>query len=237
MTRSLLFILITIAQVHALELKTSDTKAHLVELYTSESCSSCPSAESWLNSHSKSDRLWKEIVPVEFHVDYWNHLSWTDIYSSKDNTQRQRYYNQLLGKGVYTPQVIFNAQDHRKWRWGQLPRNEKKTGILKVSFDEKTSVAKIEYDGKSEKGLICHGTYLGGGIVTRVKSGENSGETLGHEFVSLGLQSSSMKRSDKNKCTIKLEKKTTKNIKNYSVAFWVSESGTGKILQATGASL
>ena len=59
-------------------LESSARQVSLVELYTSEGCSSCPPADGWLANFSGSDRLWREIVPVAYHVTYWNYLGWED---------------------------------------------------------------------------------------------------------------------------------------------------------------
>ena len=59
------------------------TQVNLLELYTSEGCSSCPPAEAWLSEFSESEDLWRAVVPVSFHVDYWDNLGWKDIFSSR----------------------------------------------------------------------------------------------------------------------------------------------------------
>ena len=84
----------------------------LVELFTSEGCSSCPSADQ--NLMRLVDEASKKKLPVyalSFHVDYWNRLGWTDPYSSKAFTDRQRTYAQVMKSDrVYTPQMIVNGK-------------------------------------------------------------------------------------------------------------------------------
>src|SRR3977135_776940 len=65
---------------------------HLIELYTSEGCSSCPPAEEWMSGLKNQPRLWQDIVPVAFHVDYWDHLGWKDSFASKIWNERQGGY-------------------------------------------------------------------------------------------------------------------------------------------------
>src|ERR1700733_854948 len=85
------------------------SQVSLLELYTSEGCSSCPPAEAWLSALSQSPELWKAVVPVAFHVDYWDNLGWKDWFSSREFTQRQRRYAANWGSGsVYTPAFILN---------------------------------------------------------------------------------------------------------------------------------
>ena len=74
----------------------------ILELYTSEGCSSCPPAESWLNNLKASPDLWKHFVPVAFHVDYWNSLGWTDRWSSPEFSERQRDYAKLWRAKTFT---------------------------------------------------------------------------------------------------------------------------------------
>ncbi len=81
----------------------------VVELFTSQGCSSCPPADAALK------RLVEEgkVVALSYHVDYWNYLGWQDTLGSKENTARQYAYAKALGRnGVYTPQAVINGRDH-----------------------------------------------------------------------------------------------------------------------------
>jgi hypothetical protein len=93
----------------------SGPKAALVELYSSEGCSSCPPAEAWLNHLKAAPGLWSEVFPVAFHVDYWDNLGWPDRLASASYTQRQRDYAARLGQdSVYTPEFIVNGHEWRR---------------------------------------------------------------------------------------------------------------------------
>src|SRR3954462_6751955 len=79
-------------------------RAHLIELYTSEGCSSCPRAEEWMSGLKNQANLWRDIVPVAFHVDYWDRLGWRDPFASKLWTARQTEYSaRWKTDSVYTP--------------------------------------------------------------------------------------------------------------------------------------
>src|ERR1700743_1102514 len=84
------------ARVEALPLvfQSSGHQTTLLELYTSEGCSSCPPAEAWLSKLKENPGLWSEFVPVAFHVDYWNNLGWRDRWSDGQFSERQRKYAQ-----------------------------------------------------------------------------------------------------------------------------------------------
>ena len=81
----------------------------VVELFTSQGCSSCPPADAVLGELAQQGNL----VALSYHVDYWNYLGWEDTLSSKESTDRQYAYARTLGrKSVYTPQVVINGRDH-----------------------------------------------------------------------------------------------------------------------------
>jgi Uncharacterized secreted protein len=84
--------------------KTGDSEGiAVVELFTSQGCSSCPPADKLLRK-AKQDYQDKPVYCLSFHVTYWNHLGWEDPYSKKSYSQRQRHYAQSLGlSSVYTP--------------------------------------------------------------------------------------------------------------------------------------
>ncbi|MBP1858528.1 DUF1223 domain-containing protein [Rhizobium herbae] len=81
----------------------------VVELFTSQGCSSCPPADAALKRLIDDGK----VVALSYHVDYWNYLGWADTLASKDNTARQYAYAKMLGRnGVYTPQAVLNGRDH-----------------------------------------------------------------------------------------------------------------------------
>lgn len=82
-------------------------KPIIVELFTSQSCSSCPPADQNLAALAENPN----IIPLSFHVTYWNHLHWEDTLSREFSTQRQRSYSRSFGNGrVYTPQMLVNGR-------------------------------------------------------------------------------------------------------------------------------
>ena len=83
--------------------------AGVVELFTSQGCSSCPPADAALKTLIDDGK----VVALSYHVDYWNYLGWADTLASKDNTARQYAYARMFGRsGVYTPQAVLNGRDH-----------------------------------------------------------------------------------------------------------------------------
>src|ERR1044071_2524185 len=123
--------------------ESGETQNSLVELFTSEGCSSCPPAEKWLSTLKSSQDLWKKTVPVAFHVDYWDHLGWRDRFAKPEFTSRQqRYAAEWGGDSVYTPGFVVNGKEWRSWFGGNaLPIASTKVGVLRVSVGDDRNVS------------------------------------------------------------------------------------------------
>lgn len=85
--------------------------AIVVELFTSQGCSSCPPADRLLTELAGRERE-RPVIALAFHVDYWNDLGWRDPFSSASATARQEAYARALGRGLYTPQLVVNGRAH-----------------------------------------------------------------------------------------------------------------------------
>lgn len=175
-------------------LRSGPAAVALVELFTSEGCSSCPPAERWLGALRSDAGLWREFVPVAFHVNYWDHLGWRDALASKVFTARQRRYAAAWGAAsVYTPGFVRNGAE---WRPGGASAAERgpavaNAGLLSVSWDAATRTGTVVFlpgnDARAQQKREVTVALLGGGIVSAVRSGENAGRELHHEFVVLQL--------------------------------------------------
>ncbi len=95
-----------------------DHQIALLELYTSEGCSSCPPADRWLSRlHDvliEEDNVVPNVVPLALHITYWNYIGWNDRYAHRRFDQRQRHIAQRAqSRNIYTPQFVLNGRDYR----------------------------------------------------------------------------------------------------------------------------
>ncbi len=168
----------------------SYTPVAVLELFTSEGCSSCPSADNLLPQLIKMDA---SVIALSFHVDYWNRLGWTDPFSSSEYSDRQREYSRQLNlESIYTPQLVVNGE----YEFVGSNRNKAESTIKKV-LKEKTRV-KLNVDNVKMGDNKLHFTINTEGDYTKtnllaalvqkqvtmsVKAGENSGAKLSHTNV------------------------------------------------------
>jgi hypothetical protein len=163
----------------------------LVELFTSEGCSSCPLADAFLNELAADARnSGKRIFALAFHVDYWNHLGWTDPFSNPKFTQRQQdYANVLHSRSFYTPQMIVNGTEQlvgsdrgraRRAIESALGRSAPVTITLRCSDDPLT----VHYEASgAPNDAALHLAVVESSLVQKVPRGENAGRTLHHDNV------------------------------------------------------
>jgi hypothetical protein len=171
--------------------QSTEKQTTLVELFTSEGCSSCPPAEAWLGKLSTNPGLWREFVPIAFHVNYWDGLGWKDRFASPIFTQRQRAYAASWnGESVYTPGFVVNG---REWNWFSEPRLPAATGasigVLSVRqiADKRLGFSFAPLAASTFKWDL-HVALLGSGIASKVARGENGGRELHHDFVVLNYE-------------------------------------------------
>jgi hypothetical protein len=210
------------------------TRTHLLELFTSEGCSSCPPAEAWLSNLKNELRLWQDFVPVAFHVDYWDHLGWRDPFASKTWTERQANYSaHWKMENVYTPAFVL---DGVAWHNAELvpPAAATETpGVLKITINGERIAAAFKSAAGAGRHYEIHVARLGFALGADVTAGENSGRKLVHDFVVLGLTSEGMKSGMKE---LRLPAETLKQIagSRSAIAAWVTEAGQLEPLQAVG---
>jgi hypothetical protein len=209
----------------------------LVELYTSEGCSSCPPADQWLTALRDSPGLWKQFVPVAFHVDYWNGLGWTDRFANKAFTQREYALAATWkSESVYTPCFV---RDGAEWKAQKNPQAGTAPAGGKLTLQvEDAGRGHAEFTpGKagSPAEYTLHVALLGSGFTSRVTAGENRGEILRHDFVALGLVDTDLRSANGTaSADLALPASVLKDVPRRAVAAWVTRRGSLVPLQATG---
>lgn len=158
----------------------------LLELYTSQGCSSCPPAERWLNEYIDNKDLWTRTVPLAFHVDYWDYIGWKDLFARPSFTSRQRnYVRSLRSRYAYTPQMVISGQTHvvgsdRGKVEKQISRLQKSSSAqpeLSLRRDGDSLIVSVGAADTSEKYDVTFVTF-DKPHVTKVNRGENRGQTL-----------------------------------------------------------
>jgi hypothetical protein len=220
------------AQAGETVFESKPARSHLIELYTSEGCSSCLPAEEWMSGLKNQSRLWQDIVPVAFHVDYWDHLGWRDPFASKIWTERQADYSVRWKKeSVYTPAFVL---DGKEWQYGKLPDASSETpGVLKITIDGERVTAAFKASLGSAGRYDIHVARLGFSLTADVTAGENNGKKLSHDFVVLGLTNETMKAGVKE---LKLPASSTKSAVDprTAIAAWITQTGQIEPIQAVG---
>ncbi len=169
----------------------------LVELFTSEGCSSCPSADVALGELAAEGN--PRVFPLAFHVDYWNSIGWNDAFSSEAWTQRQRDYAASFGtSSVYTPEMVvggvdaFVGSDRAQARaaiaraLAHRPTTQLTLSTDKTDKDKAEGPAVVAVHVHLEPpvaGAVVRVALVERGLSSRVTSGENAGKTLRHENV------------------------------------------------------
>ncbi|WP_085299072.1 DUF1223 domain-containing protein [Cognaticolwellia mytili] len=240
----ILFVYLYSALANAKTIISPEHQVNLVEVYSSQGCSSCPPAERWLGQFINAPKLFTSFIPINFHVDYWDYLGWKDPYANAKFTKRQRRYN-ILGhaRTIATPGFIVNGKGWEGWFRGQnLPiNNDKKVGRLTINLEEDTvkdiSVADIKFAAiaNAPNNGRVHLAVLAFNQKTSVIRGENRGKQLPHDFVVIGYETEKAQRKN-NYFTAKL---TLPNVEKFqsvkkALVVWISSDEDPSPIQAAG---
>jgi hypothetical protein len=169
----------------------------LVELYTSEGCDSCPPADRWLQSLGAQGFAPGRVVPLSLHVNYWDYIGWKDPYAQQRFSDRQRRLAQVLrARVVYTPQVMLQGKDFRRWH----ASGAFEEAVAKINARPPAAQIALSLDAGHPDTLLTEvraellhaaqaadaALYLASyenKLVSSVAAGENRGRTLSHDYV------------------------------------------------------
>jgi hypothetical protein len=197
----MLALLLLQATASAATLESPPERTTLLELYTSEGCSSCPPADAWLSGLPPHGLSAERVVPLALHVDYWNYIGWEDPFSQKQFTQRQRRMGAINRLAtIYTPQFLLNGRDMRHWYQASYVVEE----IVRINAAPAAAQIKLELayadanririraavnvtDAAAGSHADLFLVVYENGLSRRVTAGENAGRTLRHNFVARTL--------------------------------------------------
>jgi len=205
----------------------------LVELFTSEGCSSCPPAEALLGK-LMNDNQGHRVYALEFHVDYWNHLGWKDRFSSNVYTKRQReYVRRFMLQGMYTPQMVVNGSHE----FVGTDANAAREAILATPVSDVTPQISVTVNGndlrvhcvvpKAPEGAMLYVAWAQSRAISSPNAGENNGVTLGHVNVVRDFQAVLVRQG--HDTVIKL---TRPEAEEGDVIAWVQQPNMGRVLGA-----
>jgi hypothetical protein len=220
----------------------------LVELFTSEGCSSCPPADRFLERLDRQPLGGADFVVLSEHVDYWNHIGWKDRYSSQSYSQRQSAYATRFGlESVYTPQMVVDGKyeltgsdEARARRVFDESLQSPKVAVLVSSVEQgpgptlrvRVEANALPYSVPQHEAEIYLATALNK-AQSHVSAGENDGRVLSHVAVVRELlKVGRVNRSQPFNQEIEL-KVTGEDVQNLRLIAFVQEPGQGQVLGAT----
>jgi hypothetical protein len=214
----------------------------VVELFTSQGCSSCPAADKNLTSIlQKASESKKPIYGLSFHVDYWNYLGWKDPYSQKAFTDRQRSYAQEMNlRSIYTPQMVINGKretigsdvgETKKLISGALAQKPLYTiEIIEISMSKNNLSFAYSLD-HSPSGETMNIALVEKNVENNVPRGENGGRKLHHDNVVRSFSSNPAMRTQKIEMNL-----GDVNLEKTSVVLYIQDRAM-HVVGATGRAL
>jgi hypothetical protein len=218
----------------------------LLELYTSEGCSSCPPADKFVSGLRASGISADQAVLLSMHVDYWDYIGWKDVFSKSIITERQRWLTRANGGKVnYTPEVFMAGQELRGgpsgWRTGvpeTVKRLNKQVAEANINIslgDIKAGNLAVEVNANAKQKGKLFVALVENNLTTDIKAGENSGVVLKHDFVvrewlgPIDLTGNSNDTKAKFSSQVPIPKNA--NLKNVGVSAFI-QNEKGEVLQA-----
>jgi hypothetical protein len=161
----------------------------VVELFTSQGCSSCPPADALLSDVARVASLRGRVIPLAFHVDYWDRLGWRDPFSSPEWSRRQYMYVRALNvNSAYTPQMVVNGMrqfvgSYRAAIEAELvaQSHRKPAGEVQVTPSRHGGQARLEVKAKGSGNLVV--VIYDNAAPTAVPRGENTGRTISNDAI------------------------------------------------------
>jgi hypothetical protein len=209
----------------------------VLELFTSEGCSSCPPADE-LMARVQKEAGNKPVYVLAYHVDYWNRNGWKDVFSKAEFSKRQYQYSRWFTGQVYTPQVVVNGKTEFVGSDAEAAQDAVNQALAKPAFVKLNirgttagNNLNISYEiqGRADDAQLLM-AVVQKHAVTAVKAGENEGQTLAHAQIVYDLETFVIARGNKGNEKIKLPPNF--NTKDWEVVSFLQSNSTGVISTA-----
>jgi hypothetical protein len=227
------------ADYGSLQIDSGEQQVALIELYTSEGCSSCPPADKWMTALKERDGLWRDYAPIALHVDYWNYTGWTDRFSKQRYTSRQQQYVRDGNVRVaYTPGFMANGEEWRGWFSGDaLTMQNPPVGNLSRGLKGDSIALRFDPIAEVDEKLVVNIAILGMQLVSDVQAGANNGKELKHDFVALNVQTIDLESSISGFRALTQLDDIDSETNELALVAWVAAAGNQAPLQTVGGFL
>lgn len=214
------------------------TPTPLLELYTSEGCSSCPPADAWFGDLPRAGVKADRLVRLALHVDYWDYIGWRDPYGQARHTKRQREIaRRANSRTIYTPQFVLNGQDWRGRGVSDLlsggARDNTPPTELNLMVDSAPGTLTGYVQAFSETFPASWRMQLvlyEDGLVSSIKAGENDGRTLKHDHVARSWSPAFTANNKVTEHAFVIDPTWKRN--NLGIVAFIEDSATGQMIQA-----
>jgi len=211
----------------------------LIELFTSEGCSSCPPADALVAKIGR-ETVNRPVFILSFHVDYWNRLGWKDLYSKAEYSARQKRYTGWMHlSSAYTPQIVVNGKteligSNEKALRRAITAGLTNTSTVNLTFKQvnlSRQKLQLQYEvSNATDNYALNVAFLQNNAQTQVKAGENAGKVLPHTNVVRELKTIPLNGHQIGTAAIPLP--SNFNLKDGRVVSFIQDMSTGKIMAA-----
>lgn len=208
----------------------------VMELFTSQGCSSCPPADALLETYAEKND--DHIIPLAFHVDYWNRLGWIDSLSKSDYSDRQRDYAEKLNSQTYTPQLVINGQQQfvgsdRSEIASAVNKYLKNKATVKITVADlnlANSKAAVTYNIEGDiSNMNINAALVQKSVMTQINGGENQGVKLNNFNVVRDFKTGLLSNQSG---SISLKLPAGNSFDNYMVVLFIQDKNNGSIKAA-----
>ena len=208
----------------------------VMELFTSQGCSSCPPADALLETYAEKNDA--HIITLAFHVDYWNRLGWIDSLSKSDYADRQRDYAEKLNSEIYTPQLVINGQQQITGSAGReiavaVNKYLKNSAAAKITMADMSLVnskATVNYNIEGDiSNMNINAALVQKTVVTQIKAGENRGVKLNNFSVVRDFKTSLLSARSG---TVSLKLPAGNGFDNYMIVLFMQDKNNASIKAA-----